>query len=679
MDRNPWLMSVAIMGFAWFLVSLFLTHRVIAQLHISGDGRITNKSGEIKTGIRVDGVELADIPAYGSVQVKLKPQQRRFRVSTFSPTGFFYSWTFQPSKKTASSDLGESVAWRRGNSLARVDWKLWFRRGRFSANALNPNFRLRPIAEAASEPQHILFNKQKTLGSDAALWALLLSFFVFFVLAVLGMRVAPLWAGIILFVWILLLSLGVFLREKFRFWGKVNFFLSWIALILVLVAAKELLEPWMISTAVVSVLFIPFALHLKLASTDNMFRRIIGILAVAMFTSTTLSYSQALIAERFQSRHYAYMGFAGGNGITWGPSLASTSIRTAERFLARGQGIFWVDFSRADQVRYIQKLPYWRENTFYESRGGLNWSGKVNVADAGVPLNVNLFLPGRAPLQLLRQPPTSAKSPTITAYDTPGKITTSLRSIRLLEIAKSLRLDPQKPVEASTKVIEWMRSQNLRYTLRPGRIADVDEFLFRKKAGLCQHFAGTLAYMLRASNIPTRVVAGYYGGEVDPDDETLIMRDLDAHAWVEIWNPKTKTWFLVDPTAQLFPNEYREDTSNQWLMSITRLVVKFQKRWTTIQEYLLPFSIVLVLAITMLALLWAYFSNRKKKHIEEAYQSAIEVKEWESRMLKQYKKPREHSESLSAYYGRLAGQRTDEASKQLKMELDALLYQLYAT
>ncbi len=677
MDRNPWLMSVAIMGFAWFLVSLFLTHRIISQLDISSDGRITNKSGEIKTGIRIDGVELADIPAYGSVKVKLNPQQRRFRISTFSPTGFFYSWTFQPSKKSASSDLGESVVWRRGNSLARIDWKLWFRRGRFTANVLNPNFRLRPIAEAASEPQQVSFNRQKVLGSDAALWALLLSFFVFFVLGVLSLRVAPLWAGIIFFVWVFLISFGVFFREKFRYWGKLNFFLSWIALVLVLVAAKEFLEPWMISTAVVSVLFIPFALHLKLASTDNMFRRIVGILAVAMFTSLTLSYSQALIEERFQSRHYAFLGHAGGNGINWGPSLASTSIRTAERFLARGQGVFWVDFTREDQTRYLQKLPYWRESTFYESRAGLNWSGKVNVADAGLPLNVNLFLPGKKPLQLLRQPPTNVSAPTVTAYDVPGKITTSLRSLRVLEIAKGLKMDPQKPVEASTKVIEWMRSQNLRYTLRPGRIADVDEFLFRKKAGLCQHFAGTLAYILRAANIPTRVVAGYYGGEVDPDGETLIMRDLDAHAWVEVWNPNNKTWFLVDPTAQLFPNEYREDTSNPWLMSITRWVVILQKRWIKIQDHLMLILVTFAVSMSLLILLVIYFSRKKQKSIEDKFQSSIKVREWESRMLKRFHKTRHDFESLSAYYNRLAEKNTDKLSMQLKAELDAIVQELY--
>lgn len=679
MDRNPWLMSVAFMGFAWFLVSLFLTHRTIGQLAISSDGKITNKSAEVKTGIRVDGVELVDIPAYGSVQVKLKPQQRRFRISTFSPTGFFYSWTFQPSVKTASSDLGESVAWRRGNSFARVDWKLWFRRGRFTANALDPNFRLRPIAEAASEPQFVLFNKQKTLGSDAALWSLLLSFLVLFVLGVLGLRVAPLWAGIIFFSWVFLLTGGIFFREKKRYWGKVNFFISWITLILVLVAAKELLEPWMISTAVVSVLFIPFALHLKLSSTDNMFRRIVGILTVAMFTSLTLSYSQALIEERFQSRHYAFLGHAGGNGINWGPSLASTSIRTAERFLARGQGIFWVDFTREDQARYIRKLPYWRENTFYESRGGLNWSGKVNVADAGLPLNVNLFLPGRSPLQLLRQPPTTSSALTVTAYDVPGKVSSSLKSLRIIQIAKDLRLNPQKPAEAASVVIEWMRNQNLSYSLRPGRITDVDEFLFRKKAGLCQHFAGTLAYILRAANIPTRVVAGYYGGEVDADEETLIMRDLDAHAWVELWDPNTKSWFLVDPTAELFPNEYRLDTSNKGLVYLTRLVVYLQKRLIKLQNYSEYFLGAFALSILLLTFVWFYLSKRKQKRIEDMFQSSRKVLEWEAKMHKHSRKPRYYAESLAAYYNRVVGHESslDDTTKQLRDELDALVYELY--
>ena len=115
-DRNPWLMSLSFSGFAWFVISLLLTHRTLQQLGIASDGKITNNSGDSKYGLRIDGVEIPEIAPWGSLRVRLNPQQRRFRVSTFTPTGLFYSWTFQRSTHAHSSDLGDSLPWSRGAS-----------------------------------------------------------------------------------------------------------------------------------------------------------------------------------------------------------------------------------------------------------------------------------------------------------------------------------------------------------------------------------------------------------------------------------------------------------------------------------------------------------------------------------------------------------------------------------
>ncbi|MFZ2627253.1 MAG: transglutaminase domain-containing protein, partial [Rugosibacter sp.] len=98
------------------------------------------------------------------------------------------------------------------------------------------------------------------------------------------------------------------------------------------------------------------------------------------------------------------------------------------------------------------------------------------------------------------------------------------------------------------------------YTLNPplaGRDA-VDEFLFDSKRGFCEHFASAFTFALRAAGVPARVVAGYQGGEVNPVDGFLVVRQYDAHAWSEVWLAG-HGWVRVDPTAISAPG--RIDTS----------------------------------------------------------------------------------------------------------------------
>ncbi|WP_369602298.1 transglutaminaseTgpA domain-containing protein [Hahella sp. SMD15-11] len=93
------------------------------------------------------------------------------------------------------------------------------------------------------------------------------------------------------------------------------------------------------------------------------------------------------------------------------------------------------------------------------------------------------------------------------------------------------------------------------YTLRPPKLEGahrIDAFLFSTRRGFCEHFAGALAYVLRASGIPARVIAGYQGGTWNADGGFLVVRQFDAHAWVEAWlGPEG--WVRLDPTAWVAP------------------------------------------------------------------------------------------------------------------------------
>lgn len=94
------------------------------------------------------------------------------------------------------------------------------------------------------------------------------------------------------------------------------------------------------------------------------------------------------------------------------------------------------------------------------------------------------------------------------------------------------------------------------YTLEPPLLASdspYDEFLFEAKRGFCEHYAGSFALLMRAAGIPARVVTGYLGGEVNPLNGELIVRQADAHAWVEVWL-EGEGWKRVDPTAAVSPS-----------------------------------------------------------------------------------------------------------------------------
>jgi transglutaminase-like putative cysteine protease len=97
--------------------------------------------------------------------------------------------------------------------------------------------------------------------------------------------------------------------------------------------------------------------------------------------------------------------------------------------------------------------------------------------------------------------------------------------------------------------------QFLTYTLNPPLLGTdiVDEFLFDTKRGFCEHFAAAFVFALRAAGVPARVVTGYQGGEVNPVDGYLVVRQYDAHAWAEAWIAG-RGWVRVDPTAISAPS-----------------------------------------------------------------------------------------------------------------------------
>jgi len=125
---------------------------------------------------------------------------------------------------------------------------------------------------------------------------------------------------------------------------------------------------------------------------------------------------------------------------------------------------------------------------------------------------------------------------------------------RAREYARQLASQNDDPQGVVQQLLTRFREQQYFYTLRPPAMPDdgIDTLLFDEKRGFCAHYAGATTFVLRAAGIPARVVVGYQGGSPGADDEYLIVRQYDAHAWVEAWFPG-EGWVRVDPTAAIAP------------------------------------------------------------------------------------------------------------------------------
>ena len=103
-------------------------------------------------------------------------------------------------------------------------------------------------------------------------------------------------------------------------------------------------------------------------------------------------------------------------------------------------------------------------------------------------------------------------------------------------------------------VLAHFRDEKFVYTLDPGELEPrdpVDAFLFDSRRGFCEHYASAFAVLLRAAGIPARIVTGYQGGELNPRGNYLIVRQSDAHAWVEAI--VEGSWQRFDPTGAVSP------------------------------------------------------------------------------------------------------------------------------
>lgn len=126
------------------------------------------------------------------------------------------------------------------------------------------------------------------------------------------------------------------------------------------------------------------------------------------------------------------------------------------------------------------------------------------------------------------------------------------KNLRVSALAQEVTRASRTPYEKA-QAIERHLKQSYRYSLDVGTSVPahpLEEFLFIRKTGFCEHYATAMVVMLRSLGIPARLVTGFLPGEWNDFGNYYSVRQQDAHAWVEVYFPGSG-WLTFDPTPSV--------------------------------------------------------------------------------------------------------------------------------
>ena len=111
-------------------------------------------------------------------------------------------------------------------------------------------------------------------------------------------------------------------------------------------------------------------------------------------------------------------------------------------------------------------------------------------------------------------------------------------------------------------ILQTFANGSYYYNLSPENLSgnNYSDFFLKYKEGYCEYFAGTFVLLARLANIPSRIVSGYLGGDLNDIGNFYVFRQKDTHAWAEVWF-ENEGWVRVDPTS-FIPAENVRNTLN---------------------------------------------------------------------------------------------------------------------
>ena len=120
---------------------------------------------------------------------------------------------------------------------------------------------------------------------------------------------------------------------------------------------------------------------------------------------------------------------------------------------------------------------------------------------------------------------------------------------RIRDLASEVTKDTRNRFDAARAIETYLQTQ-FGYTLeqKSGGDQPLADFLFNVREGHCEYFATAMAVMLRTQGIATRVVNGFQRGDYNETADVFVVRQRNAHSWVEVYFPGEDAWVTFDPT-----------------------------------------------------------------------------------------------------------------------------------
>lgn len=201
-----------------------------------------------------------------------------------------------------------------------------------------------------------------------------------------------------------------------------------------------------------------------------------------------------------------------------------------------------------------------------------------NQDDPQSPMNVSVIRPERVVQSGASYTVTSAIS-TASAFElreagtnypdwviSPNASTAGIGA-RTAELARQIigNANATNPYDQAKAIESYLRN-NIAYNEQipapPAGVDPVEWFLFTQQEGYCTYYATSMVAMLRSLGIPSRMAAGFAQGDYDPSSGQYVVRERDAHTWVEVFFPGYG-WVEFEPTSAQSPlNRDGDDISN---------------------------------------------------------------------------------------------------------------------
>ncbi|WP_128896688.1 DUF4129 domain-containing transglutaminase family protein [Longirhabdus pacifica] len=205
------------------------------------------------------------------------------------------------------------------------------------------------------------------------------------------------------------------------------------------------------------------------------------------------------------------------------------------------------------------------------------------------------------------------------------------------QLAETITANDQDIADKVITLQQYLQNE-YRYSLEvePRKEGDfVYQFLFEQNSGYCNHFSTAMAVMLRSLDIPARWVKGFAPGEVGERGEDgmleVVVRYLDAHAWVEVYMDQIG-WVAVDPTPGFYDRteqavlasadmDNREEVTSKNDNNIMAYITPVWKRIVAASNHIFPhikkhswtYSVAFVILISIAVLLTIIVRKGKGK------------------------------------------------------------------